>query len=216
MKNSNDFDSYGSIAFENTDYLIFDKNSGVAVQSADESQLDLCGFLQSEKGGPVFPITRIDQAVSGLTLFALSKEAAATATKLLNENKIKKAYIAIVERRAMKYGLLVDLLVKRGNKAFVSSEGKMAVTNYKLLREYDRYSLLHVTIDTGRFHQIRVQLSKHGHPIKGDIKYGARRTNEYPGICLHCSELEIIQDTDSKSIKVKTDWPLSQNWEPFK
>jgi 23S rRNA pseudouridine1911/1915/1917 synthase len=217
MKNSNECGiDFGKKVFKNEDYLIFDKKCGVAVQSADKSQLDLCGFLSHKLETEVFPITRIDQPVSGLILFALSRKAAATGSKLLQKDFIKKSYLAIVEGTTISHDSLKDLMVKKGTKSLISTSGKEASLDYKTLRSFERYSLLEIHIQTGRFHQIRAQLSNHGHPIKGDVKYGARRNNKFVGICLHCATLSLIQPENTEGISVESPWPESENWLPFK
>jgi 23S rRNA pseudouridine1911/1915/1917 synthase len=216
MKSSNDGLAFGKIAFKNEKYLVFDKSSGIAVQSAEKSQVDVCGFLSQHMKTEVFPLTRIDQPVSGLVLFALSRNAAAEASKLVQEGLIQKKYLAVVEGKTNENAKLQDLLIKKGNKAFVSNSGKEAVLEYNLIKIFDHYSLLEIFTQTGRFHQIRAQLSHHGHPIKGDVKYGARRNNKYTGICLHCAAISFTDKHRGENIDLESPWPDSENWVPFK
>lgn len=175
------------IIYEDSDILIINKPCGIAVQSTED---DIVKFYVHSHHINLHPITRLDQAVSGLTLFAKHSEAAALFTSLLSDQKINKYYTAIVEGKvAVEEGQLIHKLMKKGQKAVVSPEGKLASLTFKKIATLDRYTKIEIALITGRFHQIRAQFSASGHPIKGDLKYGSKRSNKEGGIYLHCHKM---------------------------
>lgn len=191
------------IIFEDKDIIIFNKPCGIAVQSTED---DIIKSHAQTFGIMLHAITRLDQAVSGLTLFAKHSKAAAHYTTMLSDLKINKWYTAIVEGKieAME-GQLTHKLMKKGQKAVVSRDGKLASLTYKKIATLDRYTKLEVALMTGRFHQIRAQLSAAGHPIKGDLKYGSRRSNKEGGIYLHCHKMQMPHN--GKVLQVEAEPP---------
>jgi 23S rRNA pseudouridine1911/1915/1917 synthase len=177
------------IIYDDNDLLIINKPCGVAVQSREE---DIVKIFYTEKKLDLHPITRLDQAVSGLTLFAKNPSSAARLTEMINSGKINKHYTAIVEGQiAENDGRLEHNLLKTGLKMVVSDKGKLCVLTYRKMANLDRYTKLEIEIETGRFHQIRAQMSAFGHPIKGDLKYKSKRSNKEGGIYLHCHMMTI-------------------------
>ena len=188
------------IIYEDGHILVAHKPAGLATQSAKVGQPDMVSELknylsrqqagvmkqQMQKGKNPVPylgiIHRLDQPVEGLLVFAKTKDAAGKLSVQLTGGTLNKQYYALVcTKPSEESGELVDYLCKEGNLAKVShsrdAEAKKAVLQYKVLsdiqtEEGERVSLLDVHIDTGRFHQIRVQLAKAGWPILGDGKYG--------------------------------------------
>lgn len=186
-------------------YTIADKPAGMSIIPDKTSKGDsLLSRLQILHGHLVHPITRLDKVVSGLCLFAHSADAAATYTKQLQSQQIKKEYIAIVEGKPSKAeDTLIHHLKKQGSKTKIVSEdapeAKRAELSYETLLQTDNYTILKIQLITGRFHQIRAQLSAAGHPIKGDVKYGARRKNADRSIHLHAYSMT-LPDTDETHI----------------
>jgi 23S rRNA pseudouridine1911/1915/1917 synthase len=177
------------VIFEDDDLIVINKSCGVAVQSKED---DIVKYFSNEKKLIIHPLTRLDQSVSGLALFAKNAKSAASFTILLNNGKISKQYIAIVEGHVVENeGRLEHKLLKIGQKAVVSDKGKNCVLIFKKTASLDRYTKLNIELETGRFHQIRAQLSAAGYPIKGDVKYNSRRSNKEGGIYLHCQMLAI-------------------------
>ncbi len=177
------------VIFEDDDLIVINKSCGVAVQSKED---DIVKFLLNEKKLILHPITRLDQSVSGLVLFAKNAKSASGFTTLLNDGKISKQYIAIVEGHVLENeGRMEHKILKVGQKAVVSDKGKKCVLTFKKTVSLDRYTRLDIEIETGRFHQIRAQLSAAGYPIKGDVKYNSRRSNKEGGIYLHCQMIAI-------------------------
>ena len=132
------------------------------------------------KKGKVFLglLHRIDQPVSGVVLFAKTSKGASRLSEQFRNNEIEKIYKAMVIGKVeKKQGILIDYIIKdeEKKKAIISDKkkGKKAELHYKVISSNDKYSFLEIRIKTGRFHQIRVQFSSIGHPIVGDIKYGA-------------------------------------------
>lgn len=179
-----------TIHFEHQEYLIINKDIGLAVQSKEDS--DLLKILEKKYNKTLHLITRLDQPVSGLVLIAKNKSIAAHFSALLQEGRINKKYTAVVEGKLdLKEGSIATNLTKKHTKNFIDDDGKKSVLNYKVIKELDRYSILEIITETGRFHQIRAQLQSIGHPIKGDLKYGSKRSNKGGGIYLHCGQLDI-------------------------
>lgn len=178
-----------TIVFEDKDLMIIDKPNGLAVQSKD--QTDLLALLKKKFNRDFFLITRLDQPVSGLVVLAKSSRAAAKASRMLQSNKIQKTYLAVVEGRPKEQEAAIESQLHKKNQKTVSDpeKGKSAVLRYRVIKNLDRYSILEINTETGRFHQIRAQLQSIGHPIKGDLKYGAKRSNKEGGIYLHCQHI---------------------------
>lgn len=188
------------IIYEDAYILVAHKPAGLATQSAKVGQPDMVSELKNylagqqsapenrknnkeKNGAPYLGIVhRLDQPVEGLLVFAKTKEAAGKLTAQLSEGTLNKQYYALVcGKPAKETGELVDYLRKEGNLAKVTDsrdrEAKKAVLQYKVLSHKEcenggNITLLDIHIDTGRFHQIRVQLANRGWPILGDSKYG--------------------------------------------
>lgn len=181
------------IIYEDTHIMVAHKPAGLATQSAKVGQTDMVSELKNylavqlkkdkKSGAPYLGIIhRLDQPVEGLLVFAKTKEAASKLTAQLAGGTLNKQYYAIVcGQPADESGELVDYLRKEENLARISTnqdkEAKKAVLQYQTLSAEqteagDKITLLDIHIDTGRFHQIRAQLSHAGWPILGDSKYG--------------------------------------------
>lgn len=178
-----------NILFEDSEIIVCHKEAGLAVESFLIGKPDLVSQLKSHlRGGYLGVVHRLDMPVEGLLLFAKTKAAAATLSKNLSDGTLGKDYLALVYGKPDKdEGTLTDYLAvkklpgKSGKIASVSTsndpEAKKAVLNYKVLGSRDNLSLLDVSIETGRFHQIRVQTSNAGFPIIADQKYGSAEGN---------------------------------------
>lgn len=180
------------VLFEDDSVLVVNKPSGIATQSKGVSSKDLeseCKKYRKSKGEEpeIFVVHRLDQPVSGILVFAKTKEAAAALTKGINEEDFSKDYRAVVYKEGpIKPGAkLVDCLIKDGrtNMSCVvpkSTPGaKEAELVYKVEEENDKTATLQVHLKTGRHHQIRVQLSNAGMPLLGDMKYGTEESIAY-------------------------------------
>lgn len=212
------------IVFEDNHLFVVNKKVGQLVQgdkTGDESLLELIkNFIKirDQKPGNVFLglVHRIDRPTSGLVIYAKTSKALSRLTQMVKNREIKKTYWALVPKEELpKTQRLVNYLKKneKTNKAIVFpkvTEGaKEAVLTYHILQPLDNYQLLEIDLETGRHHQIRAQLSKIGVPIKGDLKYGAARSNPDGGISLHARTLEFEHPVTKEAMHILA--PLPQN-----
>jgi 23S rRNA pseudouridine1911/1915/1917 synthase len=215
------------ILFEDNHLLIINKRPG------ELSQLDKTGdnsilekyklYLKKKhnKKGNVFLglVNRLDRPTSGVLILAKTSKALSRMNKMLVERKILKKYLAIVEKKPIrKKNTLINFLKKnqKQNKSYIvdqtSKDSKKAILHYTTLKELDNYSLLEISLETGRHHQIRVQLSNIGCFIKGDLKYGSKRSNSDKSICLHANEISFIHPVKKNKIKIKANTPNNNIW----
>lgn len=180
------------IIFEDEQVLVCHKPAGLATQTAQVGRPDMVSELKKYLGGAHYLgiIHRLDQPVEGLLVFAKTKEAAAKLTAQLSKGSLNKQYYAVVCGKPMaELGELVDYLCKDKDVARVSERGaaetgaKKAILQYQLVSSAmtevsQEISLLNIHIDTGRFHQIRVQMAHAGMPLLGDSKYGSAESME--------------------------------------
>lgn len=216
------FDS--QIVFEDNHLLIINKKAGQLVQgdkTGDASLLDVIkNFIKKrdQKPGNVFLglVHRIDRPTSGLVIYAKTSKSLTRLTQMVKNREIRKTYWAVVAKEMIPQSQrLVHYLQKneKTNKSTVfikpTENAKEAILNYQILKSLDNFQLLEIDLETGRHHQIRAQLSKIGVPIKGDLKYGAARSNADGGIHLHARRLEFIHPVTKESLVVVA--PLPQN-----
>ncbi len=156
---------------------------------------------KKKKSGNIFlhPIHRLDKEVSGIVLFALTRKALSRLQAQQRERKIEKRYLAWVEGTfPQEKGKLKHYLIKKEHKAFVDKRGKESVLAYSLLKKEKEKTLLEIELKTGRYHQIRVQLSHIGHPIVGDRKYGSK--TEASQIVLHHYQMIFFHPTTQQKV----------------
>ena len=161
----------------------------------------------------------MDRPTSGLLIFAKTSKSLTRMNELQKNRKIKKTYYAITEKRPKKDSNQLTNFLKKNqtkNKSFVVDESntksKKAVLNYNIIRKLENYFLLEIILETGRHHQIRCQLSHIGCPIKGDVKYGAKRPNKDRSICLHSNKIEFIHPVTKKELSITAPPPNSNIW----
>ncbi|WP_303034983.1 RluA family pseudouridine synthase [uncultured Duncaniella sp.] len=203
------------ILYEDNHIVVVNKAAGEIVQGDKTGDTPLSEMVKQylkekyNKPGNVFcgVVHRIDRPVSGLVIFARTSKALERLNKILREGEIHKTYRAVVEGHpAQKEALLENWLVSDGriNKTFVTDsrnrDAKLSRLEYRTVEEGDRYSLLEINLLTGRKHQIRAQLSAIGHPIKGDLKYGARRSNRDGGISLQAFRIRFTHPVSKEEI----------------
>lgn len=206
------------VVYEDNHIIIVNKSSGEIVQGDKTGDTPLSEHVKNylkekyNKPGNVFcgVVHRIDRPVSGLVIFAKTSKALERLNKMLRDGKIHKTYWALVEGTPeCLEKTLENFLVSDGriNKTFVSDcrnpEAKKSILSYKTVARGDRYTLLEVNLLTGRKHQIRAQLSANGNPIKGDIKYGARRSNRDGSISLQAHRIEFIHPVSRQRISLE-------------
>lgn len=164
-------------------------------------------------------VHRLDRPVSGLVLFAKTSKALPRMNELFRKGEVRKIYWAIVKNRPpQEEDELVHWLVRneKQNKSYVCDtekpDAKRAVLHYKRIASSDNYHLLEIDLKTGRHHQIRCQLAEIGCPIKGDLKYGADRSNKDGGISLHARSAEFIHPVSKESIRIVAPVPDDNLW----
>ena len=219
-----------SILFEDNHLIVINKKPSEIVQgdkTGDKTMPDtIKEYLKVKynKPGNVFcgVIHRLDRPTSGAVVFARTSKGLERMNAQFREKETNKVYWAIVEQKPEKpVGSLVHFLKKNEtkNKSFVTDSekggAKEAKLTYQLIASSDRYYLLEITLETGRHHQIRAQLAAIGCFIKGDIKYGAKRSNEDGSICLHARRLTINHPVTKKVLTFTADTPNSAIWKIF-
>lgn len=177
------------------------------------------------KPGEVFlgVVHRLDRPVSGVVLFARTSKALSRMNELFRKQEVKKTYLAIVkERPPAEDQTLIHYLKKneKQNKTYVYDQevkGSLrSALTYRIAGRSDRYFLLEIDLHSGRHHQIRAQLAKIGCPIKGDLKYGAQRSNEDGSICLHARKIEFTHPVSKSAVSITAPLPDVDAWRLFK
>jgi 23S rRNA pseudouridine1911/1915/1917 synthase len=172
-----------------------------------------------DKPGNVFcgVIHRLDRPTSGLVMFAKTSKSLSRMNAMFQSKEVQKTYWAITEKSSIEpSGELVHYLSRNEikNKSFASTTekpgSKKAVLTYKILVKGDNYDLIEVLPQTGRHHQIRVQLSSIGAVIKGDLKYGAKRSNPDGGISLHARKVVFVHPVSQEEITIVAPAPTSE------
>lgn len=218
-----------TVLYEDNHIIIVNKQSGEIVQGDKTGDVPLCEFVKDyikqkyQKPGNVFcgVVHRLDRPVSGVVLFARTSKALPRLNALFAEHeKVQKTYWAIVQNRPpQQKGTLTHWLTRneKTNTARAYDRevpnSKKAVLDYELIAQSERYCLLEVHLHTGRHHQIRCQLAKMGCPIKGDLKYGAPRSNPDGSISLHARELVLEHPVSHQLIDVKAPVPQDTLWQ---
>ena len=204
------------ILFEDDNFLGINKLPGIPVQpdlTGDPSVLSLQEALHGHK---LYILNRLDRPVSGVVCLAKNREAAALFSHLIRQKKLTKRYFAASEGFVSPpEGRLIHYLSKKGSKTHsgdAPEKGKRSVLAFKVVLHSDHYSVLEIMPETGRFHQIRAQLAHAGHPIKGDVKYGARRANKDRSIHLHAHSLSFENPYTKNPILLKAGFPEDPLW----
>jgi 23S rRNA pseudouridine1911/1915/1917 synthase len=163
---------------------------------------------------------RLDRPTSGVVLFARTSKALERLSLLFREGGVAKKYWAMVQAHPPRdQDTLVHYLTRNAerNKSYLSDQpapgAQEARLSYRLLLSLDRYHLLEVEMQTGRHHQIRAQLARIGCPIKGDLKYGARRSNPGGGIHLHAREVSFVHPVKQVPVRITADPPPDPLWD---
>lgn len=217
-----------TVLYEDNHLIIVNKQAGEIVQGDKTGDTPLSEIVREWikdkycKPGNVFlgVVHRLDRPVSGIVLFAKTSKALPRLNKLFAEHsKVRKTYWAIVQQQPPQHqGTLTHWLTRqeRNNTAKAYDRevpgAKKAVLDYELIASGERYHLLEIHLHTGRHHQIRCQLAKIGCPIKGDLKYGAQRSNPDGSISLHARSLELEHPVSHELISVTAPVPDEKLW----
>ena len=215
------------VLFEDNHLLIVNKKSGDIVQGDKTGDKPLSEVVKEyikekyNKPGEVFlgVVHRLDRPTSGIIIFARTSKALERLNKMLRDRVISKTYWAIIKNNPKKVkDTLIHFLKKnpKNNKSTVftkKTEGsKKAILHFTIKKKLDNYSLLEIDLETGRHHQIRAQLSFIGSPIKGDLKYGASRSNKDGSIHLHARTINFTHPVSKKAITIIAPVPNEVIW----
>lgn len=216
------------VVYEDNHIIIVNKSSGEIVQGDKTGDKPLSDIVKEyikekyNKPGNVFlgVVHRLDRPVSGLVVFAKTSKALSRLNDMFRTGDVHKTYWAITKRRDIApEGTLTDWLTRneRQNKSYAHAKevagAKKAILKYKVRSVSDNYMLLEVTLLTGRHHQIRCQLAHMGCPIKGDLKYGAPRSNPDGSISLHSRRVEFVHPVSKEQICVEAEVPADRLWQ---
>jgi 23S rRNA pseudouridine1911/1915/1917 synthase len=215
------------VLFEDNHLLIVNKKSGDIVQGDKTGDKPLSDVVKEyikekyNKPGEVFlgVVHRLDRPTSGIIIFARTSKALERLNKMLRERTISKTYWAVVKNTPLKEkDSLIHFLKKnpKNNKSTVFTKetdaSKKAILHYLVIKKLDNYSLLEIDLETGRHHQIRAQLAYIGSPIKGDLKYGASRSNKDGSIHLHARKISFTHPVSKENISVLAPIPNETIW----
>jgi len=215
------------VLFEDNHIIVINKRAGDLVQgdkTGDKPLPDVVKEYLKEKynkEGNVFlgVVHRLDRPTTGIVVFAKTSKVLPRLNKLFAEKTAHKTYWAVVKDAPPKQkDTLVHWLKKnpKNNKSTAFKKevegSKKAILHYELLKTLDNYNLLEINLETGRHHQIRCQLTTIGCHIKGDLKYGAKRSNKDASIHLHARHIEFIHPVKKESIKITAPVPNDPIW----
>ncbi|CAM1373578.1 RNA pseudouridine synthase [Tenacibaculum litopenaei] len=216
------------VLFEDNHLLIVNKRAGDITQGDKTGDLPLSDIIKSyikekyQKPGNVFlgTVHRLDRPTSGVVIYARTSKALERLNKMLREKEIKKTYWAVVKKGKIPAKATLEHYLKKNpknNKSYAHKKevpgSKKAVLHYETLKNLSNYTLLEVDLETGRHHQIRVQLSSLGTPIKGDLKYGAARSNKNGSIHLHARKIAFTHPVSKELISITAPLPEDPVWE---
>ena len=218
------------VLYEDNHLIAVNKKAGDIVQGDKTGDTPLSEFVKTyikkkyKKPGKVFlgTIHRLDRPTSGIVLFARTSKALIRMNAQFKNKEVKKTYLALVEKAPLnKVGILENYLKKnqKQNKSYVinnSRDGKLAILEYKLQKKLKNFFLLEIKPKTGRHHQIRVQLAHIGCVIKGDLKYGAKRSNKDASIDLLAKKIAFTHPVNKKPICIVGTVPKNNLWEACK
>lgn len=217
-----------NVVYEDNHLIIVYKEAGEIVQGDKSGDEPLSEMVKQwikekyQKPGNVFlgVVHRLDRPVAGLVIFARTSKALTRLNEMLRNGDIHKTYWAIVQQPPIESeSTLTDWLVRntQQNKSYAynmpAPMAKKSILHYKTISSTERYTLLEVNLMTGRHHQIRCQLANIGCPIKGDLKYGAARSNPDGSICLLSHKVEFVHPVSKKKIKVVSPLPMDNLWQ---
>ena len=210
------------IIYEDNDIIVVNKPKGMVVHPANGNPdgtlvnaiMAICKDSLSGIGGEIRPgiVHRIDKDTSGLLIVAKNDNAHVKMSEQIKNHEVKKTYIALVRGVFKENEATIDMPIGRSTsdrkKMAVNKNGKNAITHIKVLKRFDKYTLLQVNIETGRTHQIRVHLSHIGYPIVGDYTYSNGK-NEFDviGQCLHAQKLEFKHPITQKDMCLEAELP---------
>ena len=213
------------VLYEDNHLIAIKKKSGDIVQGDKTGDAPLSDFVKAyikkkyNKPGEVFlgTIHRLDRPTSGVVLYARTSKALTRMNEQFRNKEVQKTYWAVVDNAPPNTSGTLDNFLQKNekqNKSYVTKnkEGKHAVLDFKLLKKLDNFYHLEVKPQTGRHHQIRVQLANIGCIVKGDLKYGAKRSNKDASIHLLAQKLEFVHPVTKDPISITAPAPKDSIW----
>ena len=210
------------IVYEDNDIIVVNKPKGMVVHPANGNPdgtlvnaiMAMCKDSLSGIGGEIRPgiVHRLDKDTSGLLIVAKNDKAHINMSEQIKNREVKKIYIALVRGVVSENEATINMPIGRSTKdrkkMAVRKDGKEAVTHFKVLKRYNKYTLLEVKIDTGRTHQIRVHMAEIGHPVVGDMVYSNGK-NEFgvEGQMLHAKSLDFKHPITGKQMHLEAELP---------
>lgn len=219
------------VVYEDNHIIIVNKESGEIVQGDKTGDTPLAETVKAyikekyAKPGAVFlgVVHRLDRPVCGLVVFARTSKALSRLNDMFRKGEVHKTYWALVQNQpALPEGTLEHWLTRneKQNKSYAYPRevpgSKKAILKYRLIGQSERYYLLEINLLTGRHHQIRCQLSAMGCPIKGDLKYGSKRSNADGSISLLSHRIDFIHPVSKEYIVVESPLPVDNIWQNIK
>lgn len=210
------------VVYEDDDIIVVNKPKGIVVHPANGNHdgtlvnaiMNICKSSLSGIGGEIRPgiVHRLDKDTSGLLIVAKNDKAHISMSQQIKDRKVNKRYIALVRGIIGEDEATINMPIARSKKdrkkMAVDKDGREAITHFKVIKRYDKYTLLDIKIDTGRTHQIRVHMSEIGHPVIGDEVYSNGK-NEFgvKGQMLHARSLDFVHPITGKKMHLEADLP---------
>lgn len=219
-----------TILFEDNHLIVVEKPYGVPTQADRSGDPDLFNMVKAylkekyQKRGAVYLglVHRLDRPVGGVVVFAKTSKAASRLSAQVRDGRFRKAYLAVVQGKPTPAGGMLDhWLVKDHvrNRVAVTTPGapgaKRALLTYRTIAVADGLALLTVSLETGRSHQIRVQLAAIGHPILGDEKYGPKHGDALSALALHAAEVACAHPVGGAPLRFRSLPPVTEPWRSF-
>ena len=219
-----------NVLYEDNHIIVINKAAGEIVQGDKTGDKSLCDTMKAyikekyAKPGNVFIGLphRLDRPVSGIVVFAKTSKALERLNRMFSEGSVKKIYWALTKGIPTPAEAELESWILRNekmNKSFSYPKevkgSKRAILHYRLAAASQNYNLIEVELKTGRHHQIRCQLSSIGCPIKGDLKYGAQRSNPDGSISLHARYIEFVHPVSKQLIAITAPLPDDRLWQSF-
>lgn len=210
------------VIYEDNDIIVINKQKGLVVHPANgnldgtlvNAIMALCKDSLSGIGGEIRPgiVHRLDKDTSGLIIVAKNDKAHINLSEQIKNREVEKTYIALVRGAINENEATINMPIARSKKdrkkMAASKDGKNAITHFKVLKRYDKYTLLEINLETGRTHQIRVHMSQIGYPIVGDTVYSNGKNEfEIVGQMLHAEKLSFIHPITNKQLNLEAPLP---------